>query len=75
VSGFLSKLAQIAGVILIGGLLLMAVIASVSRFGKDPMNSHGRGPGWECDSTSGGATSCDKDIAPASTTRDKPKPN
>jgi hypothetical protein len=61
VNGFLVKAAQVVGVIVAGVLLMLAAFAAITSFGKDPMNSHGRGPGWECDRTSGGAVTCDKD--------------
>lgn len=45
-----------AGVV-IAGMFIMEAVG-----GKDPMNSHGMGPGWECDMTRGGATTCAKDV-------------
>ena len=36
----------------------------VLKWAYDPFNGHGRGPGWECDATRGGAVICDKDVPP-----------
>jgi len=43
-----------------------------SRWFHDPMNSHGLGPGWECDATKGSASVCVKDVKPSSP---PPKPS
>jgi hypothetical protein len=43
------------------GLLVLAIVL-VYRMSLDPWNSHGLGPGWECDATRGGASLCAKDV-------------
>ena len=39
------------------------VLAYVLGYVPDPWNSHGRGPGWECDATRAGARTCAKDVS------------
>lgn len=58
----LTTVAKILGVIVVGALLLLTVLSAVTSFGKDPMNRHGRGPGWECTSFGRGSYACDKDV-------------
>ena len=49
------------GVTILGLILLVGLIFMVFKWAADPMNSHGLGPGFECDATRGGAVTCAKD--------------
>jgi hypothetical protein len=44
------------------GCVVLFGAAYALGYVPDPMLSHGRGPGWECDSTRGGAVTCAKDV-------------
>jgi hypothetical protein len=48
--------------LIIACITILGFIAMFAFGGSDPMNSHGLGPGWECDSTKGGAVTCAKDV-------------
>jgi hypothetical protein len=60
----------IVGLVILGiaGMFAIEIIGGI-----DPMRSHGRGLGWECDASRGGAVTCAQDLRlPAQTALAEP---
>ncbi len=53
-------LSKVIAAFVAGALIMLASYAL--GYVPDPMLSHGRGPGWECDATRPAAVTCARDV-------------
>lgn len=56
--------ASVRVALLLAGIVIVGLAIMTAIGGIDPMNAHGRGPGWECEHTRGAAATCAKDAKP-----------